>query len=129
MKKKKNRKKQTLNKETPKLVKGSKKAFLMLALVLWSVLCVAMYYLSIKEGLLWVIHVYMGISLPCLCAAVLINAYCNAKFTSADESEKKPDESFIKKMRNVIKALIIIGFPPLACVLIEFIAVWLIEKF
>ncbi len=128
--KKKNRKKQTNNrKQSPNFEKGSRKAFLLLALVLWSSLCVALYYFSIKQQLLWVIHLYMLIALPCLCAAVFINAYCNAKFASSGTSDKKADEKLIRKMRNIIKALIIIGFPPLACVLIEYIAMWLIQKF
>ncbi len=130
--KKKNRKNQiTKQNNRPKLEKGSRKAWILLALILWSSLCVAFYYLSIKENLLWVIHLYVWISLPCLCGAVFINAYCNAKYTSPDEKEslKKPDERFIKKMRNIIKALILIGFPPLACVLIEYIAARLLEKF
>ncbi len=128
--KKKNRKKKTnKNKEYPKIERGSRKAWLLLALILWSALCVALYYLSIKEQLLWVIHLYVWIALPCLSAAVIINAYCNAKYASQDESDRKPDEKFIKKMRNILKTLIIVGFPPLACVLIEYIASWLLEKF
>jgi len=127
---KKNRKKPTnKQKEYPKIEKGSRKAWILLALILWSALCVALYYLSIKEKLLWVIHLYVWLSLPCLSAAVIINAYCNAKYTSPNENSEKPDEKFIKKMRNILKTLIIVGFPPLACVLIEYIAVWLLEKF
>lgn len=127
---KKNRKKSTnKQKEYPKIEKGSRKAWILLALILWSALCVALYYLSIKEKLLWVIHLYVWLSLPCLSAAVIINAYCNAKYTSPNENSEKPDEKFIKKMRNILKTLIIVGFPPLACVLVEYIAVWLLEKF
>ena len=127
MQKKKNPKKQQTN-TAPKLVSGSRKAFLMLALILWSALCIALYYLSIKEQLLWMIHVYMLVSLPCLAAAVIVNTYCNAKYTAPD-NDNKPDPEFVKKIRNIIKALIIIGLPPFACVMIEYIAAWLLQKF
>lgn len=118
-----------MNNDSPKIVKGSRKAWLMLLLVLWSALCVALYYLSIKERLLWMIHVYMLVAIPCLVAAVVINTYCNAKYASVGDDGEKPDPVFVKKVRNIIKALIIVGFPPLACVLIEYIAAWLLQKF
>lgn len=108
--------------------KAANKGLLLLAFVLWCGVCVAFYYLSIVKSMLWVIDLYMLTAIPCLFAAIAINAYCNAKYSNPD-NENKPSEAFVKKIRKIVKILIFIGFPLLSCVLIEFIAAWLIGKF
>lgn len=118
----KKKKKQQIELAAPK---KSKKPILLLALlILWSIICVAVYYLSIVKHLDFLISVYMVISLLTLTPAILINAYANARLTS-----ENPDEKLVNKIRNTVKILIIIGLPPISCVLIEYIAGWILNKF
>ena len=100
---------------------------ILIALVLWTVIAVAFYYYSIKAQILWTVHAYMILAIPTLTAAIIINAYFNAKY--AKDAEEKPDEALIKKVRSVVKTLIIIGLPPLFCVLVDFIVMWIGERF
>lgn len=103
-------------------------AVILAALLLWTAFCVGFYYFSIQARLLWVIHLYMAISIPALSGAILINGYFNAKYAGA-EGDDAPDEALIRKVRAWVKALMITGLPPIFCVIVEFVAGRFLEKF
>ncbi len=100
---------------------------ILLSLALWSMICVGFYYYSVKAHILWAVHLYMLVAIPALAAAVIINAYFNARY--AKDSDKKPDETLVKKARVAVKTLIIVGLPPLCCVIIDYIVIWITERF